>query len=146
MKLDELFPAPGAKRPRKRVGRGPSSGSGKTAGRGTKGQRSRAGGGVRPGFEGGQMPLIRRLPKRGFTNPFGQDYKVVNLRDLHRFAPESVVDEEALRRAGLVKGTGGRIKLLGQGEITQPLTIRVHAVSAQARAKVEAAGGKVEVI
>lgn len=146
MKLDELFPSPGARRPKKRVGRGPSSGSGKTGGRGTKGQRSRAGGGVRPGFEGGQMPLIRRLPKRGFTNIFGQDFKVVNVRDLARFAPDSVVDEEALRRAGLVKGTGGRIKLLGQGEITMPLTVRVHAVSAQAKAKIEAAGGKVEVV
>lgn len=146
MKLDELFPSPGARRPKKRVGRGPSSGSGKTGGRGTKGQLSRAGGKVRPGFEGGQMPLIRRLPKRGFTNSFGEDFKVVNLRDLARFAPESLVDEEALRRAGLVKGAGGRIKLLGQGEITQPLTVRVHAVSAQAKAKIEAAGGKVEVV
>jgi large subunit ribosomal protein L15 len=146
MKLSELYPASGAKHPKKRVGRGPASGTGKTAGRGFKGQRSRAGGGVRPGFEGGQMPLIRRMPKRGFKNIFGQDFLVVNVRDLNRFAPESLVDEAALRQAGLVKGASQGIKLLGQGEITQPLTVKVNAVSAQARAKVEAAGGTVEVI
>ncbi len=146
MKLSELYPAPGAKHPKKRVGRGPGSGTGKTAGRGAKGQRSRAGGGVRPGFEGGQMPLIRRLPKRGFRNIFGRSFLVVNVRDLNRFAPESTVDETALRQAGLVKGAAHGIKLLGQGELTQPLIVKVNAVSAQARAKVEAAGGRVEVI
>ncbi len=145
MKLSELYPAQGAKHRKKRVGRGPGSGTGKTAGRGVKGQRSRAGGGVRPGFEGGQMPLIRRLPKRGFKNPLGKTFLVVNLRDLERFPAESTVDEGALRRAGLVKGAAQGIKLLGQGEVTRPLTVKVNAVSAQARAKIEAAGGRVEV-
>jgi large subunit ribosomal protein L15 len=145
MRLSELSPAPGSKHKVKRVGRGPGSGWGKTCGRGSKGQKSRAGGGVRPGFEGGQMPLTRRIPKRGFTNPFKKVYSIVNLRDLAAFAADSVVDEEALRRAGLIKGQSGAIKLLGQGEVTVPLTIRVQAVSAQARARIEAAGGRVEV-
>lgn len=145
MRLSELKPAPGSKHKTKRVGRGPGSGWGKTASRGSKGQRSRAGGGVRPGFEGGQMPLTRRIPKRGFTNIFKKTYTLVNLRDLAVFAADSVVDEEALRRAGLVKGAGVAIKLLGQGEVTVPLTVKVQAVSAQARARIEAAGGRVEV-
>lgn len=146
MKLSDLFPAPGSKHPKKRVGRGPGSGTGKTAGRGHKGQRSRAGGGVRPGFEGGQMPLVRRIPKRGFNNPFAATLAVVNVRDLNRFAAESVVDAEALRQAGLVKGSPDGIKLLAQGEVTVALTVRVNAISAQARTKIEAAGGKVEVV
>jgi large subunit ribosomal protein L15 len=145
MRLSELRPAPGAKHKPKRVGRGPGSGWGKTAGRGSKGQRSRAGGGVRPGFEGGQMPLTRRIPKRGFTNIFKKTYALINLRDLAVFAADSLVDEEALRRAGLVKGAGVAIKLLGQGEVTVPLTVKVQAVSAPARARIEAAGGRVEV-
>ena len=146
MKLSDLFPAPGAKHPKKRVGRGPGSGTGKTAGRGHKGQRSRAGGGVRPGFEGGQMPLMRRIPKRGFNNPFAATLAVVNLRDLSRFPAESVVDAEALRQAGLLKGSPDGVKLLAQGEVTVALTVRVNAISAQARTKIEAAGGKVEVV
>jgi large subunit ribosomal protein L15 len=146
MRLSELSPAPGAKHKKKRVGRGPGSGWGKTAARGSKGQNSRAGGGVKPGFEGGQMPLTRRIPKRGFTNIFKKNYTVVNLRDLSAFAADTVVDEEALRRAGLVKGQAGAIKLLGQGEVTVALTVRVQAVSAQARARIEAAGGRVEVV
>ncbi len=145
MRLSELAPAPGSKHKKKRVGRGPGSGWGKTAGRGSKGQNSRAGGGVKPGFEGGQMPLTRRIPKRGFTNIFKKSYIIVNLRDLMAFAADSMVDEEALRRAGVVKGQPGAIKLLGQGEVTKPLTVKVQAVSAQARARIEAAGGKVEV-
>jgi large subunit ribosomal protein L15 len=145
MRLSELKPAPGSKHKPKRVGRGPGSGWGKTAGRGSKGQNSRAGGGVKPGFEGGQMPLTRRIPKRGFTNIFKKTYTLVNLRDLTVFAADSLVDEEALRRAGLVKGAGVAVKLLGQGEITVPLTVKVQAVSAQARARIEAAGGRVEV-
>lgn len=145
MRLSELKPAPGSKHKPKRVGRGPGSGWGKTAGRGSKGQRSRAGGGVKPGFEGGQMPLTRRIPKRGFTNIFKKTYTLVNLRDLAVFAADSVVDEEALRRAGLVKGAGVAVKLLGQGEVTVPLTVKVQAVSAPARARIEAAGGRVEV-
>ena len=146
MRLSELAPAPGAKHSKKRVGRGPGSGWGKTAARGSKGQNSRAGGGVKPGFEGGQMPLTRRIPKRGFTNIFKQSYTIVNLRDLTAFAADSVVDEEALRRAGVVKGQPGAIKLLGQGEVTVPLTVKVQAVSAAARARIEAAGGRVEVV
>ncbi len=145
MRLSELSPAPGAKHKKKRVGRGPGSGWGKTAARGSKGQNSRAGGGVRPGFEGGQMPLTRRIPKRGFTNIFKKNFTIVNLRDLSNFAADSVVDEEALRRAGLVKGQPVAIKLLGQGEVTVALIVKVQAVSAQARARIEAAGGRVEV-
>ena len=145
MRLSELKPAPGAKHSKKRVGRGPGSGWGKTAARGSKGQNSRAGGGVRAGFEGGQMPLTRRMPKRGFTNIFKKSYTIVNLRDLSVFAADSLVDQEALRRAGVVKGHPGSIKLLGQGEVTVPLTVKVQAVSAQARARIEAAGGRVEV-
>ncbi len=146
MKLSELAPAPGAKHKAKRVGRGPGSGWGKTAGRGSKGQNSRAGGGVKPGFEGGQMPLTRRMPKRGFTNIFKKSYAIVNLRDLSGFPADTVVDDELLRRAGLVKGQAGAVKLLGQGEVTVPLTVKVQAVSAQAKARIEAAGGQVEVI
>jgi large subunit ribosomal protein L15 len=146
MRLDELSPAPGSKHKVKRVGRGPGSGWGKTCARGYKGQKSRSGGNVKPGFEGGQMPLTRRIPKRGFNNPFKKVYTIINLRDLTDFAADSVVDEEALRRAGLVKGQSVAIKLLGQGEVTVPLTVRVQAVSAQARARIEAAGGRVEVV
>jgi|UniRef100_A0A7C5AKQ3 large subunit ribosomal protein L15 len=146
MRLDELTPAPGAKHRKKRVGRGPGSGWGKTAGRGHKGQKSRSGGGVKPGFEGGQMPLTRRIPKRGFNNPFKRRYAIVNLRDLRVFGADTVVDEEALRRAGLVKGRVEGIKLLGQGEINVPLTVKVQAVSAAAKTRIEAAGGRVEVV
>jgi large subunit ribosomal protein L15 len=146
MRLDELFPAPGAKHPKKRVGRGPGSGSGKTASRGHKGQKSRSGVSLKPGFEGGQMPLTRRMPKRGFTNaPFKTVFTVVNLRDLTRFPADAVVDEEALRNAGVVKKKGLPIKLLAKGEITVPLTVKVQAASRQARERIEAAGGKVEV-
>ena len=146
MRLSELSPSPGSRRKPKRVGRGPGSGQGKTAGRGHKGQRSRAGGGVKPGFEGGQMPLTRRMPKRGFSNVFRRPWVIVNLRDLARFPAESVVDETALTNAGLIKGQGRGIKLLGQGEITIPLVVRVQAVSRQARERIEAAGGRVEVL
>ncbi len=146
MRLDELKPAPGSKHKKKRVGRGPGSGTGKTAGRGSKGQNSRAGGGTKPGFEGGQMPLTRRIPKRGFTNIFREPWAIVNLRDLQRFPAESVVDQASLRQAGLVKNRPRRIKLLGQGEITVPLVVKVQAVSAQAKERIEAAGGRVEVI
>ncbi len=146
MRLSELSPAPGSKHAKKRVGRGPGSGWGKTAARGHKGQNSRAGGPKGPGFEGGQMPLTRRIPKRGFTNIFRQAWAIVNLRDLNRFAADSVVDDAALKEAGLVGVKTQRIKLLAQGEVTVPLTVKVQAVSAQAKARIEAAGGKVEVI
>jgi len=146
MRLDELQPSPGSKHKKKRVGRGPGSGQGKTAGRGHKGQNSRAGGGTKPGFEGGQMPLTRRIPKRGFTNIFRKNWAIVNLRDLKRFAADTVVDVGALSSAGLVKRGSRRIKLLGQGELTVPLVVKVQAVSAQARERIEAAGGRVEVV
>jgi large subunit ribosomal protein L15 len=146
MKLDELKPAPGSKHKPKRVGRGPGSGHGKTACRGQKGQRSRSGAKLSPGFEGGQMPLIRRLPKRGFTNVFKKPWTIVNLRDLARFPAETVVDRELLIKAGLISKTSERVKLLGQGTINVPLTVRVQAVSAQAKQLIEAQGGKVEVI
>jgi large subunit ribosomal protein L15 len=146
MRLSELSPSPGSKHKKKRVGRGPGSGTGKTAARGHKGQNSRAGGGTRPGFEGGQMPLVRRIPKRGFTNIFRQTWTIVNLRDLNRFPAETVVDKEALKEAGLVKSQVKRIKLLGQGEVTVSLVVKVQAVSSQARSRIEAAGGRVEVI
>ncbi len=146
MRLSELQPSPGSKHKKKRVGRGPGSGWGKTAGRGHKGQNSRAGAGKGPGFEGGQMPLTRRIPKRGFTNIFRQPWAIVNLRDLNRFAPDSVVDEAVLKEAGLVAAKTRRVKLLAQGEVTVPLTVKVQAASAQARARIEAAGGRVEVL
>ena len=145
MKLNELSPPVGSRGTRKRVGRGVGSGQGKTAGRGTKGHNSRSGGGVRPGFEGGQMPLHRRLPKRGFTNIFRKKIAVINIRDLAKFESGSIVDEASLIRAGLVKGRRDGIKLLGQGEIKIPLTIKVNGVSKNAREKIIAAGGNIEV-
>jgi large subunit ribosomal protein L15 len=146
MRLSELQPSPGSKHKKKRVGRGPGSGWGKTAGRGHKGQNSRAGGPKGPGFEGGQMPLTRRIPKRGFTNIFREPWAIINLRDLNRFAADSVVDEAVLKEAGLVAAKIRRIKLLGQGEVTVALTVRVQAVSAQAKARLESVGGRVEVL
>jgi len=127
------------------VGRGVGSGAGKTAGRGTKGHNSRSGGGVRPGFEGGQMPLHRRLPKGGFTNIFKKKIAVINIRDLDRFESGSIVDEAALIRTGLVKGRRDGVKLLGHGEIKIPLTIKVNGVSKSAKEKIIAAGGNIEV-
>jgi large subunit ribosomal protein L15 len=146
MKLHELSPAKGSRKAPKRLGRGVASGTGKTAGRGTKGYNSRSGGGTRPGYEGGQMPLHRRLPKRGFTNIFKKNIAVINIRDLAKFDKGSVVDTEALIQAGLVKGQRDGVKLLGQGEIKYSLDIRVNLISKNAREKIEAAGGKVEVI
>ena len=146
MKLNELSPAQGSRKQRRRVGRGVASGSGKTAGRGTKGQGARSGGGVRPGYEGGQMPIHRRLPKRGFHNPFRRNLATINIRDLGRFESGSTVDEVELVKAGLVKGDYDGIKLLGQGEIDYPLQIKLNAVSKSAQAKIEAAGGTVEVL
>ena len=146
MKLNELSPPKGSRKTRKRLGRGVGSGKGKTAGRGTKGQNSRSGGGVRQGFEGGQMPLHRRLPKRGFTNIFKKKIAVVNVRDLSKLESGSVVDDAALIRAGLVKGRRDGIKLLGHGQIKIPLTIKVNAVSKDAREKIIEAGGNVKVL
>lgn len=146
MKLNELSPAKGSRRPRQRVGRGVASGWGKTAGRGSKGQGARSGGGVRPGYEGGQMPIHRRLPKRGFHNDFKKNLATINIRDLARFESGSTVDEVELVKAGLVKGVYDGIKLLGQGEIDYPLQIKLNAISKSAQAKIEAAGGTVEVL
>ena len=145
MRIHELSPGDRSKKDRKRVGRGPGSGHGKTACRGHKGQKARSGGGVRPGFEGGQMPLQRRLPKRGFTNLFKKEYALINLNVLNRFDPESILDLEAFKKAGLVKRAKDGVKLLGNGEISHPLVVRVNKVSKTARAKIEAAGGKVEI-
>jgi large subunit ribosomal protein L15 len=146
MRIHDLSPVKGSKKRRKRVGRGPGSGHGKTSCRGHKGQNSRSGGGTRPGFEGGQMPLHRRVPKRGFTNIFKKHYSLVHIRDLNRFTPDSTLDVEALAKAGLVKRVKDGVKLLGDGEISHPLVIKVHKVSKTAREKIENAGGKVEVV
>ena len=147
MKLHELRPAPGARRDSKRVGRGIGSGKGKTAGRGTKGQKARSGGGKGPGFEGGQTPLVRRLPKRGFTNaPFRRELAIVNLEALNRFEPGTVVTPELLLENRVVRSVKDGIKVLGDGELTRPLTVRAHAFSKAAAAKIVAAGGTVEVI
>jgi large subunit ribosomal protein L15 len=145
MKLHELKPATNARKGQKRVGRGVASGWGKTAGRGNKGHKQRSGGQTSPGFEGGQMPLQRRLPKRGFANIFRKRIAIVNIRDLACFESGSVVDRAALIKARLVKGDWDGVKLLANGEIGHPLHIRLALVSAAAKAKIEAAGGKVEV-
>lgn len=144
MKLNELSPAAGSVKTRKRVGRGPGSGNGTTAGRGYNGFKSRSGGSVRPGFEGGQMPIHRRLPKRGFTNIFKKKVAVLNVKDLARFESGSVIDEAALVKEGLVKGQWDSIKILGNGEITIPVTIKSCSLSNSAKEKIEAAGGTVE--
>jgi large subunit ribosomal protein L15 len=146
MKLNDLGPEKGQRKNKKRVGRGVASGSGKTAGRGSKGQNSRSGGGVRPGYEGGQMPIHRRLPKRGFKNPFKKVFSIVNVQDLNRFEADSIIDEVAFIQSGLVKGDRDGIKILGKGEIQIPVTVRINRVSASARQKIEAAGGKIEEI
>ncbi|MGW8301392.1 MAG: 50S ribosomal protein L15 [Desulfobacterales bacterium] len=146
MKLHELSPPAKSRKSDKRLGRGVGSGWGKTAGRGTKGYNSRSGGGVRPGYEGGQMPIQRRLPKRGFTNIFKKNIAVINLRDLLAFESGSLVDEAALVKAGLVKGQKDGIKLLGHGEIQVALNVKLNQVSKSARQKIEAAGGSVEVV
>jgi len=146
MKLNELSTVKGSKRPRQRGGRGVASGWGKTAGRGTKGQGARSGGGVRPGYEGGQMPIHRRLPKRGFTNIFKKNFAIVNIRDLARFESGSTINEVELIKSGLLKGTYDGVKLLGQGDIDFPLQIKVNAVSKSAQEKIVAAGGTVEVV
>ncbi|CAJ1318000.1 50S ribosomal protein L15 [Paenibacillus sp. PK4536] len=146
MKLHELSPSPGSRKERKRVGRGPSSGTGKTSGRGHKGQNSRSGGGVRPGFEGGQNPLYRRLPKRGFVNPTRKEYALVNIEDLNSFAADTEVTPTFLMEQGIVKNARSGIKILGNGDITVKLTVKANKFSQSAVEKIEAAGGKTEVI
>lgn len=146
MKLHELKPAEGSTKSRKRVGRGTGSGLGNTAGKGNKGQNSRSGGGVRPGFEGGQMPTTRRLPKRGFTNIFSKEYTVINVSDLEeRFDSGDEVNIETLFETGLINKVRDGVKVLGDGEITKSLTVKVQKVSKTAAEKITAAGGKVEV-
>ena len=146
MKLHELSPAPGSVREVKRIGRGHGSGQGKTAGKGHKGQKARAGRGMRPGFEGGQMPLQRRIPKRGFVNVFATNYAIVNIAALNKFEDGAVVDTQALKDMGLVKDAMDGVKVLGNGELSKKLTVQVAAYSESAKAKIEAAGGKAEVI
>jgi large subunit ribosomal protein L15 len=149
MRIEDLRPAPGSTKARKRLGRGRGSGQGKTSGKGNKGLNARSGGGVRPGFEGGQMPLYRRLPKRGFL-PYGgkTEFAIVNVKDLAaRFAKDSVVDPDALVSSGLIRKSGrSAVKVLGDGDVAHALTVRVHRVSESAKQKLEAAGGRVEVL
>jgi large subunit ribosomal protein L15 len=145
MRLEELKPPEGARKKRKRVGRGPGSGHGKTACRGAKGQKARSGGGTKAGFEGGQMPLQRRLPKRGFRHPSKKQYTIIHLGDLNRFPRDTVVEPEILLQSGFRQKEDG-FKLLSDGELQHPLTIRVHQASKAAFKKVEAASGRVEVI
>ena len=146
MKLHELSPASKSRKIKKRLGRGVGSGRGKTAGRGSKGHNSRSGGGVRPGYEGGQMPIQRRLPKHGFTNVFKKKIAVINIRDLSAFKSGSLVDETAVVKAGLIKGKRNGIKLLGTGQINVALNVKLNHVSKSAREKITAAGGTVEVL
>lgn len=146
MRLEELKPARGSRKKADRVGRGPGSGNGKTAGKGHKGQKARSGGVKGPGFEGGQMPLQRRLPKRGFTNIFRKEYSVVNLADLEKMAGSDPITPEALKQKGLIKDLKNGVKVLGMGELKTKLTVRAHKFSKSALEKIQAAGGKAEVI
>lgn len=146
MKLHELSPAPGSATKAWRKGRGAGSGNGKTAGRGHKGQNARSGGGVRPGFEGGQIPLYRKLPKRGFHNKFSTVYSIINVEKLNRFDDGAVIDLAALKESGVISKCNDGLKVLGRGEITKKLTVKASIFSATAKAKIEAAGGKAEVI
>ena len=144
MKLNELSPAYGSAKDAYRKGRGPGSGNGKTAGKGHKGQNARSGGGVRPGFEGGQLPLYRKLPKRGFKNRFAVNYAIVNVSALNKFEDGAVVDLEALLASKLVRKELDGVKVLGEGELTKKLTVKATVFSATAKEKIEAAGGKIE--
>jgi len=145
MKLNDLRPAKGATSAKKRIGRGQGSGLGKTSGKGHKGLRARSGGGTKPGYEGGQMPLQRRLPKRGFVNIFRKEYTIVHVKDLNRFESGSVVDVAALKAAGLVRKVADGVKLLADGDVDRPLTVKVDKASRAAAEKVAAAGGTLEV-
>jgi large subunit ribosomal protein L15 len=146
MKLHELQPAEGSTTAKKRLGRGTGSGLGKTSGKGHKGAKARSGGGKRPGFEGGQMPLYRRVPKKGFTNIFGTDYAAVNVERLEVFEDGAVVDAQALLSAGIIKKVLGGVKIMGGGELTKKLTVKAAKFTASAKEKIEALGGKAEVI
>jgi len=142
--LSNLSPNPGATKQKKRLGRGQGTGHGKTAGRGQKGYKSRSGSSIKPGFEGGQMPLHRRLPKRGFTNIFKDQYAIVNIKDLEKFSEETTVDRQALIERGIIGKKYSLVKVLGTGDISKKLIIKVDKVSKAARKKIEAAGGKIE--
>ena len=146
MKLHELAPSRGAKHRRKRIGRGPGSGHGKTATKGHKGLLARSGGGKRPGFEGGQMPLVRRLPKYGFRNPFRTTYAIVNLKSLAGLETTDAITPEFLFKEGLIKRKGQPVKVLGVGDLTKSMVVQVHKFSKSAEAKIQAAGGRAEVI
>ncbi len=146
MKLNELKPAEGSRHKRKRIGRGISAGQGKTAGKGHKGQNARSGGGVRPGFEGGQNPIYRRLPKRGFTNPNRKEYTTINISFLNRFDEGTEVTPELLQELGIVKNLRDGVKILGNGELTKKLTVKAHKFSQTAEEKIVASGGATEVI
>ena len=146
MRLHELSPAPGSTKEAKRKGRGPGSGNGKTAGKGHKGQNARSGGGVRPGFEGGQMPLYRRLPKRGFNNVFAKQYVEVNVADLNKFEDGAVITAEVLKESGVISKIMDGVAILGDGEITKKVTVQAAKFTKSAIAKIEAAGGKAEVM
>ena len=146
MKLHELSPAPGSAKDAWRKGRGPGSGNGKTAGKGHKGQNARSGGGVRLGFEGGQLPLYRKLPKRGFKNHFAKEYAIINVSDLNKFEDGATVNLETLMNAGIIRKPLCGLKVLGNGEITKKVTVEAAIFSASAKEKIEAAGGKTEVV
>jgi len=146
MKLHELSPAEGSTRPNYRKGRGPGSGNGKTGGRGHKGQNARSGGGVRPGFEGGQLPIYRKLPKRGFNNHFAKHYAIVNLSTLNEFEDGEVVDMNVLLQSGYIRKELDGLKILGGGELTKKLTVKANVFSASAKEKIESLGGKAEVV
>lgn len=146
MKLHELSPVEGSKKDAKRIGRGHGSGQGKTAGKGHKGQKARSGKGIRAGFEGGQMPLQRRVPKRGFNNIFAKEIVAINVGSLEKFENGAVVDEQSLIKMGLVKNGFDGIKILGNGNLTKKLDVKVTAFSASAKEKIESAGGKAEVV
>lgn len=146
MDLSQLKAAPGSTKKRKRVGRGQGSGHGKTSGRGHKGHKARSGGATSPGYEGGQMPLMRRVPKRGFKNPFREVPAIVNMGQLDLFPAGTEVTPELLEERGMIKGKGKRVKVLGDGELTKPLTVKAHGFSAKARMKIEASGGKAELL
>ena len=146
MKLHELSPAPGSAKAAWRKGRGPGSGNGKTAGKGHKGQNARSGGGVRPGFEGGQLPLYRRLPKRGFTNVFAKEYAIVNVCDLNAFEDGAVINAEVLLEKRIIRKALDGVKVLGRGELTKKVTVQAAIFSAGAKEKIESVGGKCEVV
>ncbi|MBW1679083.1 MAG: 50S ribosomal protein L15 [Deltaproteobacteria bacterium] len=146
MKFHEIQIPAGSRKKSKRVGRGPGSGLGKTCGRGTKGQNSRSGSGTALGFEGGQMPLKRRLPKRGFTNKFKKKFALVNVQDLERFDDNATIDPSMILKVGLIKKLYDGVKILGKGKLTKPLTVRAHRISGQAKEKIEKAGGQTEAL